>query len=72
MYYHAIQIRASSQRREAFAVVQAETTNTKLELLRDLDIRWSSTLLMIDRALFLRDASVLFAYSHDLMSSLVP
>jgi hypothetical protein len=35
-----------------------------LQLLRDVDTRWSSTLLMIERALLLRQVRVLISLSH--------
>ncbi|KAJ7017491.1 hypothetical protein C8F04DRAFT_979212, partial [Mycena alexandri] len=49
-------IRASSLRRQYFSEVLKALQQKDLQLLRDVDTRWSSTLLMIDRALFLREA----------------
>lgn len=49
-------IRASSIRRQYFADVQRALEEKDLQLLRDVDIRWSSTLLMIERAILLREA----------------
>ncbi|KAE9402645.1 hypothetical protein BT96DRAFT_816383, partial [Gymnopus androsaceus JB14] len=49
--------RASSQRREMFKdIVQSFRNLSDLELLRDVPTRWSSTLLMIERALYLCQA----------------
>jgi hypothetical protein len=51
-----IQIRASSIRRELFSIiVMALRDGVNLQLLRDVDTRWSSVLLMIERALELRE-----------------
>lgn len=44
------QIRVSSLRRQHFTAI-AQTFQQNLELLRDVDTRWSSTYLMILRAL---------------------
>ncbi|KAK0442063.1 ribonuclease H-like domain-containing protein, partial [Armillaria borealis] len=49
-------IRASSLRRQFFSEVVAALDLNNLQLLRDVITRWSSTLLMIDRALYLRPA----------------
>ncbi|KZT28411.1 hypothetical protein NEOLEDRAFT_1035922, partial [Neolentinus lepideus HHB14362 ss-1] len=49
-------IRASSIRRQYFAEVQKALQQKDLQLLRDVDTRWSSTLLMIERVLLLREA----------------
>ncbi|EPQ49932.1 hypothetical protein GLOTRDRAFT_67196, partial [Gloeophyllum trabeum ATCC 11539] len=49
-------IRASSIRRQYFAEVQKALQQRDLQLLRDVDTRWSSTLLMIERVLLLREA----------------
>jgi hypothetical protein len=51
-----IQIRASSIRRELFSIiVMALRDSVDLQLLRDVDTRWSSVLLMIEQALELRE-----------------
>lgn len=34
-----------------------------LQLLRDMDVRWSSTLLMVDRALVLREVFSFYVHS---------
>ncbi|KAK7030041.1 hypothetical protein R3P38DRAFT_2775478 [Favolaschia claudopus] len=47
-------IRASSLRRQYFSEVLKALQQKDLQLLRDVDTRWSSTLLMIDRAILLR------------------
>ncbi|KAJ7660136.1 ribonuclease H-like domain-containing protein [Mycena polygramma] len=49
-------IRASSLRRQYFSEVLKAMQEKDLQLLRDVDTRWSSTLLMIDRAILLRGA----------------
>ncbi|KAJ6560605.1 ribonuclease H-like domain-containing protein, partial [Mycena vulgaris] len=49
-------IRASSLRRQYFSEVLKALQQKDLQLLRDVDTRWSSTLLMIDRAILLREA----------------
>lgn len=48
------QIRASSLRRQYFTQILDALKQKDLQLLRDVDTRWSSTLLMIDRAILLR------------------
>ncbi|PPQ99788.1 hypothetical protein CVT26_009165, partial [Gymnopilus dilepis] len=48
----SINIRASSLRRQHFATVCA-SYEIELQLLRDVETRWSSTLYMIDRAIHL-------------------
>ncbi|KAJ7794507.1 hypothetical protein B0H13DRAFT_1675373, partial [Mycena leptocephala] len=48
-------IRASSLRRQYFSEVLKALQQKDLQLLRDVDTRWSSTLLMIDRAILLRE-----------------
>ena len=59
-------IRASGQRREDFAIVIAEGNKAgifgpewlrEVVLLKDMDVRWSSTFLMIDRVLELYPVS---------------
>ncbi|KAJ7433152.1 hypothetical protein FB451DRAFT_1064718, partial [Mycena latifolia] len=49
-------IRASSLRRQYFSEVLKALQQKDLQLLRDVDTRWSSTLLMVDRAILLREA----------------
>ncbi|KAF7328296.1 Dimer-Tnp-hAT domain-containing protein [Mycena sanguinolenta] len=49
-------IRASSLRRQYFSEVLKALQKKDLQLLRDVDTRWSSTLIMIDRAILLREA----------------
>ncbi|KAJ7148504.1 ribonuclease H-like domain-containing protein, partial [Mycena crocata] len=49
-------IRASSLRRQCFSEILKALQQKDLQLLRDVDTRWSSTLLMIDRAVLLREA----------------
>jgi hypothetical protein len=49
------QIRASSLRRQHFESVLQLLNQPILQLLRDMRIRWSSTLLMIEQAILLRD-----------------
>ncbi|KAH6899556.1 hypothetical protein BKA70DRAFT_1103998, partial [Coprinopsis sp. MPI-PUGE-AT-0042] len=44
-------IRSSSLRRQDFAVLEKQLCKLEVELIRDVDTRWSSTLLMIRRAL---------------------
>jgi len=51
------QIRSSSLRRQYFASVLEILNEPNLQLLRDVDTRWSSTFLMIERALLLREVS---------------
>ncbi|KAF7347428.1 HAT family dimerization domain-containing protein [Mycena venus] len=48
-------IRASSLRRQYFSEVLKALQMKDLQLLRDVDTRWSSTLIMIDRAILLRE-----------------
>jgi len=50
-----IQVRSSSIRRQYLTSVLEILNQKNLQLLRDIDIRWSSTLLMIERALLLRE-----------------
>ena len=72
--------RASSQRREDFLATIDEGNRSKdwadgkelpvAELLRDMEVRWSSTYLMIDRALELyqvRNASCFVVFDHCLI-----
>ncbi|KAJ6557496.1 hypothetical protein B0H19DRAFT_1290470 [Mycena capillaripes] len=49
-------IRASSLRRQYFSEVLRALQMKDLQLLLDVDARWSSTLIMIDRAILLREA----------------
>ncbi|KAJ7495254.1 ribonuclease H-like domain-containing protein, partial [Mycena latifolia] len=49
-------IRASSLRRQYFSDILKSLQQKDLQLLRDVDTRWSSTLLMIDRAVLLHEA----------------
>ncbi|KAF7334741.1 HAT family dimerization domain-containing protein [Mycena sanguinolenta] len=49
-------IRASSLRRQYFSEVLKALQKKDLQLLRDVDTRWSSTLIMIERAILLREA----------------
>ncbi|KAF7326525.1 HAT family dimerization domain-containing protein [Mycena venus] len=49
-------IRASSLRRQYFSEVLKALQQKDLQLLRDVDTRWSSTLIMIDRAILLHEA----------------
>ncbi|KAJ6610156.1 ribonuclease H-like domain-containing protein, partial [Mycena sp. CBHHK59/15] len=49
-------IRASSLCRQYFSDILKALQQKDLQLLRDVDTRWSSTLLMIDRAVLLREA----------------
>ncbi|KAJ8588902.1 hypothetical protein M405DRAFT_684356, partial [Rhizopogon salebrosus TDB-379] len=51
-----IDIRASSLRRQCFTSILGALKQKNLQLLRDMDVRWSSTLLMIERAITLREA----------------
>ncbi|KAJ6608504.1 ribonuclease H-like domain-containing protein, partial [Mycena sp. CBHHK59/15] len=48
-------IRASSLRRQYFSDILKALQQKDLQLLRDVNTRWSSTLLMIDRAVLLRE-----------------
>lgn len=49
-----IQIRSSSLRRQGFSDILNDLGFKDLQLIRDVDTRWSSTLLMISRALELQ------------------
>ncbi|KAJ3518939.1 hypothetical protein NMY22_g13434 [Coprinellus aureogranulatus] len=49
-------VRVSSLRRQHFEAITQELYKESWELVRDCDTRWSSTFLMLDRALFLKDA----------------
>ena len=53
-----MQIRASSLRRQYFSDVLNSLEQKDLQLLRNVDTRWSSTLLMVERALILRLVSI--------------
>jgi hypothetical protein len=60
-----LQIRASSLRRQYFSEVLKALQMKDLQLLRDVDTRWSSTLInviMIDRAILLREVSNSFIF----------
>ncbi|PCH42724.1 hypothetical protein WOLCODRAFT_86211 [Wolfiporia cocos MD-104 SS10] len=57
--------RASSLRWQYFAEVVTTLKQMNLQLLRDVDTRWSSTLLMIERALMLREAIDKFIHHED-------
>lgn len=50
-----IQIRASSLRRQRFENILESLGQKTLQLLRDVETRWSSTYLMIERAFVLRE-----------------
>ena len=52
------QIRASSLRRHAFSNIVKALKECDYQLLRDMDVCWSSTLLMIDCGLFLKQVRV--------------
>jgi len=54
-----MQICASSLRRQYFSDVLNGLQQKDLQLLRDVDTRWSSTLLMVERALILHSVSIL-------------
>lgn len=56
IYLHSCtcQIRSSSVRRQCFADLTTKQFGVDVQLLRDVDTRWSSTCLMIERALFCR------------------
>ncbi|THU83591.1 hypothetical protein K435DRAFT_689293, partial [Dendrothele bispora CBS 962.96] len=66
-------IRASDQRRETFQQIIKELNQTRenankipgLQLLRDVDTRWSSIFLMIDRLLLLSEAVLEFLRRND-------
>lgn len=53
-----MQIRASSLRRQYFSDVLNSLEQKDLQLLRNVDTRWSSTLLIVERALILRLVSI--------------
>ncbi|KAI0288773.1 hypothetical protein BC826DRAFT_894547, partial [Russula brevipes] len=53
-------VRASSLRRQHLASIQELLDQKGLQLLRDVDTRWSSTFLMIERFLLLREATEKF------------
>ena len=52
------QIRSSSLRRHAFSTIVKALNDCDYQLLRDMDVCWSSTLLMIDCGLFLKQVNV--------------
>ncbi|KAJ7848736.1 hypothetical protein B0H14DRAFT_2259389, partial [Mycena olivaceomarginata] len=52
-------IRASSLRRQYFSDVLKALQQKDLQLLWDVDTRWSSTLIMMDRAILLREVIVI-------------
>ncbi|KAI4294279.1 hypothetical protein K525DRAFT_213049, partial [Schizophyllum commune Loenen D] len=59
--YPLCKIRASSERRKEFSdCVKAALDGKDLKLVRDMDVRWSSTLLMIMRALDLQEPIEVF------------
>ena len=58
----AIQIRASSLRRQYFSDVLKALKMKDLQLLCDVDTQWSSTLLMIEWALLLHEVCILGLY----------
>ena len=53
-----MQIRASSLHQQYFSDVLISLQQKDLQLLRDVDTRWSSTLLMVERALILCSVSI--------------
>lgn len=53
-----MQIRASSLRRQYFTSILNALKQKDLQLLQDIDVRWSSTLLMVEHAIVLREVSV--------------
>ncbi|KJA23885.1 hypothetical protein HYPSUDRAFT_137215, partial [Hypholoma sublateritium FD-334 SS-4] len=57
-------IRASSLRRQHFANI-AKTHDFELQLLRDVDTRWSATLYMIERALILEKPLSVISASNE-------
>ncbi|KAJ7572574.1 ribonuclease H-like domain-containing protein, partial [Mycena floridula] len=59
------QIRKTSIRRQYFSAVLQTLKEKDLQLLRDVDTRWSSTLLMVERAILLREAITLFLRKED-------
>ncbi|KAG1741415.1 ribonuclease H-like domain-containing protein [Suillus paluster] len=58
-------IRASSIRRQYFSAILKALEKKDLQLLRDIDIRWSSTLLMVERAITLQEAIRKFLSSNE-------
>lgn len=52
-----MQVRASPLRRQHFEALTTELYGKIIQLVRDVDIRWSSTFLMLDCALRLREVS---------------
>lgn len=60
----ALQIRASSLRRQYFSEVLKALEQDNLQMIRDMDVRWSSTLLMVERALLLRAVSQTLKLSY--------
>ena len=58
------QIRASSIRRQQFSQIVKTFMGKDLQLLRDVDTRWSSALLMIERALILEEVTTSEAPCH--------
>ncbi|KAH9952539.1 ribonuclease H-like domain-containing protein, partial [Russula dissimulans] len=63
--YH-LQIRASSTRRDNFDNILKSLGVPSLMLIRDVDTRWSSTFLMIERALTLQHAIDQYLAEYDL------
>ncbi|THU78735.1 hypothetical protein K435DRAFT_578893, partial [Dendrothele bispora CBS 962.96] len=57
-------IRSSSLRRQLFSEILENLGQKDLQLLRDVTTRWSSTFLMIDRAIILREAIERFLASQ--------
>ncbi|THU80883.1 hypothetical protein K435DRAFT_694760, partial [Dendrothele bispora CBS 962.96] len=57
-------IRSSSLRRQLFSEILETLGQKDLQLLRDVSTRWSSTFLMIDRAITLREAIERFLASQ--------
>ena len=62
-----LQIRASSLCQQFFSDCVKALEIKDLQLLRDVDTRWSSTLLMVERAIFLREVC-----SHQVASMTSP
>ncbi|KAG2039799.1 hypothetical protein BDR03DRAFT_1008794 [Suillus americanus] len=58
-------MRASGLRQQCFSEIVKVTKQTDLQLLHDIDICWSSTLLMIEHAILLHVAINRFLDSHD-------
>ncbi|KIM34693.1 hypothetical protein M413DRAFT_75735, partial [Hebeloma cylindrosporum] len=58
-------IRASSIRRQCFSELAMKHFGDDVQLLRDVDTRWSSTYLMIERALFCKSVIVKFLSMPD-------